>query len=220
MPRVLSLAEFAGKPLVVSFVYTSCYHICPATTRHLAKAVRTAYQALGEESFRVVTIGFDTAFDKPETMRAFAKKQGVALADWRFLSGNQRTIDALARDLGFLYVRSPNGYDHLIQATIIDGEGKVYRQVYGELIQTPLLVVPLMELVFGVKPNEGFMQGLVKRVRLFCTVYDPASDRYKFDYSLFIGIGVGATVLSLLIGYFIREMRRSRSGATSRTKSA
>ena len=33
---------FNGKPLVLSLLYTSCYHICPMTTRHLSKVVEKA----------------------------------------------------------------------------------------------------------------------------------------------------------------------------------
>jgi len=209
--RPVRLAELRGKPLVVSLVYTSCYEICPTTTRHLAKAVRTARQVLGDDSFRVLTIGFDAGFDRPDTMRDFARKQGVDLPSWWFLSGEAETVAALARDLGFLYRRSPKGYDHLLQTTLVDREGRVYRQVYGEVVHTPLLVEPLKELVFGVKPNENLWSGLLNRVRLFCTVYDPSSDRYKFDYSLFIEIAIGATLIGLIAAYLVRETRRARS---------
>jgi len=37
--RNLRMSEFRGKPLVISLIYTSCYHICPTTTQHLAKVV-------------------------------------------------------------------------------------------------------------------------------------------------------------------------------------
>ena len=57
------LSDYRGKPLVVSLVYTSCHHICPTTTQHLAKIVRTARAALGTDSFRVITVGFDTPKD-------------------------------------------------------------------------------------------------------------------------------------------------------------
>ena len=87
-------SELAGKPVVVSMIFTSCHHVCPATTKHLAKAVESAREALGEDSFEVVSIGFDVANDSPQAMAAFARRQNVSDDDkWRFLSatsGNNR----------------------------------------------------------------------------------------------------------------------------------
>ncbi|MDH3763453.1 MAG: SCO family protein [Gammaproteobacteria bacterium] len=194
----VTLDQFRGKPVVLSMVYTSCYQICPMTTRHLSEVVEKARDALGGDSFEVVMVGFDTPVDTPDAMRFFASKQGVYGENWQLLSTDKQTVEALSRDLGFLYFPSSNGFDHLIQASIIDAEGKVYRQVYGQVFDTPLLVDPLIELVLGRSPPEQpLLAGLVNRVKLFCTTYDPARDGYYFDYSLFIGMLIGATIIGI-----------------------
>ena len=100
------LADYRGRPLVVSLVYTSCYHICPTTTQHLAKIVRTAREALGTDSFRVVTIGFDTPKDTPAAMARFAREQRVDLPGWDFLGADAETIRQLTADLGSLLQRA------------------------------------------------------------------------------------------------------------------
>jgi protein SCO1/2 len=52
------------------------------------------------------------------------------------------------------------------------------------------------------------LSGLLDRIRLFCTVYDPASDRYHFDYSLFIQMAIGLAAI-LAVGFFLfRGLRR------------
>ena len=204
------LADFRGKPLVVSLVYTSCYHICPMTTQHLAKVVRTARAALGDDSFSVLTIGFDTPNDTPAAMRQFALDQGVDLPHWRFLSADAVTMAGLTRDLGFIAYRAPHGFDHLIVASVIDPQGRIYRQVYGMNFDTPQLVEPLKELVFGAPTAPSLLTHLGNRIRLFCTVYDPATDSYRFDYSLFIEIFVGLSVIVTVSFLVIREWRRNR----------
>ena len=65
------LADYGGQPLLVSLIFTSCHHVCPTLTRHLKTAVDAAREALGHDSFKVVTIGFDTPNDTPERMRDF-----------------------------------------------------------------------------------------------------------------------------------------------------
>jgi len=153
------LDDFHGRPILVNLVYTSCYHTCPTLTNHLASTVRIALDALGADSFSVLTIGFDATHDTPERMQQFAKDRGIDISNWKFLSADHRTIDALSQDLGFRYFASPKGLDHTIQTTILDGDGRVFRQVYGSSFDAPQLVEPLKELVFGVRANSTSVSG-------------------------------------------------------------
>lgn len=206
------LSDYRGKPLLISFVYTSCYHICPTITRHLARAVKKAQDVLGENSFNVLTIGFDALNDTPAAMHEFARHQNINQSNWKLLSGSQETIDRLARKVGFLYFSSPKGFDHLLQTTLIDRKGKVYGQVYdinGSNFDTPRLVEPLKQLVLGRPANASLLTSLHNRIRLFCTVYDPATGSYYFDYSLYVGIIIGAIILLSIIIWLIREWRRT-----------
>ena len=207
------MSEFRGKPLVISLIYTSCYHICPTTTQHLAKVVRTARAALGPESFNVLTIGFDTPKDTPSAMRQFAQDQNVNIAHWEFLSTDAAAMAGLTRELGFIAYSAPHGFDHLIQATVVDAQGKIYRQVYGMNFDTPLLVEPLKELVFGAPTSPSLLSNLSSRIKLFCTVYDPSSDQYRFDYSIFIGFFIGLISIGTVSFLLIREWRRNRRRA-------
>ena len=209
--RRVAFGDFRGKPLVISLVYTSCYQICPMTTRHLVQAVAKAREALGEKSFHAILVGFDAKTDTPEAMRYFAAQQGVPEQGWSVLSIDAENVEALARDLGFTYFPSAAGFDHIIQTTIADAGGRIYRQVYGQVFDIPLLVEPLKELVLGrPKPSQGFFAGLVDKVRLFCTTYDPARDGYYFDYSLFIGLFIGATIILGGALFLFREILHRR----------
>ncbi len=210
--QTVKLSDYRGKPLVVSLIYTSCYHVCPVITRHLHKMVNIGQQALGPDSFAVITIGFDTPNDTPQAMLGFARQQSVDLPQWRFLSANAATIEGLIKDLGFIYYVSPKGFDHLAQATVIDPQGKVYRQVYGDNFDAPSLVEPLKELVTGVVTQHGGFAGLGDRIRLFCTVYDPASQSYRADYSLFVGMAIGGFILTFTVVFLVREVRRKSRG--------
>ncbi len=212
--RALSMDDLRGKPLVLSLIYTSCARICPMTTRHLARVVDKARAALGKDSFNVALLGFDAYHDSPQAMAYFASKQGVDKRGWYLLSASPDTINALSKELGFEFYASPNGFDHITQATIIDAEGRVYQQLYGETFDTPLLVEPLKELVLGrPKPNQTLLSELIDKVHFFCTSYDPARDAYYFDYSLFIGMAIGASVILAGIITLVREFRRGRRTA-------
>jgi len=178
--------------------------------------VEKAREALGNKSFSIAILGFDTQNDTPQAMISYAKKQGIKNADWSLLSADSDTINALSKQLGFLFFTSPNGFDHIVQASVIDAESVVYTQVYGEVFETPLLVEPLKDLVLGrPKPGQNFLDELVDKVRFFCTAYDPNRDGYHFDYSLFIGLVIGAfIILSGLIFVLFEVLKGRRLGRT------
>jgi len=209
--RGITSHDFLGKPLIISMVYTSCYEICPMTIRHLSKVVDKARETLGEDSFSVAVIGFDTQFDTPQKMKYFAKQQGIDKKGWYALSADADTIAALTKELGFAYFTSPNGFDHVVQASIIDEKGQIYRQVYGETFDTQLLLEPMLDLVLDrPKTNQSFLSNVVDKVRFFCTTYDPRTDSYHFDYSLFIGMIIGFSIILFTILFIIRELRYAK----------
>lgn len=204
------LARLRGKPLVVSMIYTSCHHVCPTITQNLGSAVDIAREALGDDSFSVITVGFDWAIDTPDRMRLYALERRIDVPGWHFLAGEAASIDALSRDLGFQFFPSAKGFDHLTQTTVLDAEGKVYRQIYGVDIDPPSLVEPLKELVFDTPRAAGLVEHWVDTFRLFCTVYDPNSGRYKFDYSIVMTIMVGIVCLGAIATFLVGEWRRAR----------
>jgi len=108
--RGVTSDTFLGKPLIISMVFTSCPQICPITIRHLSSVVEKARETLGEDSFSVLVIGFDTQFDSPLKMKLFAKKQSIDKKGWYALSADADTIAALTKELGFVYFTSPSGF--------------------------------------------------------------------------------------------------------------
>lgn len=208
------IRQFRGKPLLVTLVYTSCADVCPTLIESLYPAVQEAQSALGADSFNVLTVGFDVRADTPERMRLLARERGVDLPNWRFLAADQTNLDALARAVGFAFYSRPGGYDHLAQVSIVDKDGKLYQQVYGAVFEPPVIIEPLKDLVFGRFRPVTSVQSIIDRIKLFCTVYDPNSGRYIFDYSLFVGIAIGLLCLGLILAFLVREWRRPPPGRT------
>ena len=207
--EVVHLSDYRGKPLIVNMVFTACIQSCPLIVQSLYRSVDVAQETFGENAFSVVTIGFDSKTDSPEQMRAYARSQGVDLANWRFLSGDPETIDRLTKTLGFIYFPLPRGFDHLAQTSVIDSEGRIYRQVYGANFNPPAVVEPLKDLIFGRAAELTSLDGLINRIRLFCTLYDSKTGRYGFDYAIFIGFGIAVLTLSGVATVLVRGWRSS-----------
>jgi protein SCO1/2 len=202
--------DFRGRPLLVSFVYTGCGQVCPTTTRFLDKAVREAQRTLGDDAFAVATIGFNMPFDNPAAMAQFARQQGVDARNWKFLSPDTVYVEQLTADFGFACEATAGGFDHVAQLTLVDANGRVARQLYGDTLDPRLLVTALRDVASGREAPASDLGRLLERVRLLCTVYDTRTGKYRLDYALFIEIFAGLTVLGGIAHYLTREWRRQR----------
>jgi protein SCO1/2 len=205
--RNLALSALRGRPTVVSFVYTSCPHVCPTITNNLKRVTDVAAAVLGEDAFNVVTIGFDVANDTPGRMASYARERGIEDANWYFLSADEVTIGRLTTELGFTFEATGGGFEHLTQVTLLDADGRVYRQVYGADMETPMLVEPLKRLAVGERFESASVSALLDGVRLICSVYDPASGRYRFDYSIVVTVLTGVLSLGAFGVFLVRIWR-------------
>jgi protein SCO1 len=207
--RKITTADLRGKPLLVTLIYTSCSDVCPVIIESLAPAAKAAEDTLGKGSFNILTIGFDTRTDTPERMRAFAQAHNVGADNWHFVGSDKETVERLAAAVGFDYFSTVGGFDHMAQVTLLDKTGTIYRQIYGSTFEPPAIVEPLKQLVLGGERSIFSLAGLGDRVKLFCTVYNPVTGRYYFNYALLVSIFVGAGCLLGVLVFLIREARKS-----------
>ncbi len=210
--KPVRLADYRGKPLLVSFIYTGCFQVCPTTTKNLQKAITGTVAVLGTDRFNTVSIGFNQPFDSPQALKAFATQNGIVFPNWEFLSPAPAILDDLTKSFGFSYVATPAGFDHLVQVSIVDGEGKIYRQVYGEALTADLLVEPLKQLVTGAPVAQtNPIADLADRVRILCSVYDPTTGQYRVNYVLIFEIAGFLTFLIYIAWYLWRGLRSGKA---------
>jgi len=206
----IRLADFRGRPLVLSMIYTSCAGVCPTTTQKLAAAVQVARGALGPDGFTVLSVGFDTLRDTPQALREFAAAQRVGDGRWILATGAPEEIEKLANDTGFWFSPGSGIFDHIVQTTLLDARGRVLLQLYGNEFRPLDLAEPLRKAALGAPVSGATPSSLISRVRLLCTVYDARLGRYRTDYSLALSILIA---LSTLIGLLVIVARAWRSAA-------
>jgi protein SCO1/2 len=192
-------------------VFTNCYVVCSGATLNLRDVVRIARETLGDRSFGVLTVGFDSAHDTPSRMLAYGRDRGIVDPQWQFASADAATIRRFTDEIGFTWAASPRGFDHVTQVTVLDADGTVVQQVYGEAFSPPELVEPLKQVLLGRSFERGSLRGLIERVRLYCSVYDPASRRYRFDLSMFAAALPPLLVLGMVGGAIVLVGRRRKS---------
>lgn len=215
--RPQRLSSYRGKPLLVSFIYTGCFEVCPTTTRSLNETVRALQGRFGTNQFNVISVGFNQPADSPQAMKAFAAQHRISQPNWDFLSPPPAIVEPLARDFGFVYEATPAGFDHVLQVSLVDGDGRIVRQVYGDRPAADALGEPMKQLLVGAPlPEATALETIIDQIRLLCTVYDPKTGTYRVDYRIAIEAAGGLTFIIAVAVYMFNEWR-SRRRARRRT---
>ncbi len=127
--QAVSLKDFRGSAIAVSFIYTRCPlpQFCPLIDRRFAEVQRIAAgdPAL-QGKIRLISISFDPKFDRPEMLRAHAKKAGADPQVWRFATADEAIVDRMAAEFGINVIRETDGtITHNLRTAVIDPAGRV-----------------------------------------------------------------------------------------------
>lgn len=209
--RTVRLADYRGKPLLVNVIYTGCAHVCPTTTLALHRAIAGMRGQFGPRQFNIVSIGFNQPNDSPAALRAFAAQQRIRDENWDFLSPRREDVAALTRELGFTYAATPAGFDHVLQVTLIDAQGRIARQIYGDQFNAAAIGEPLRDLISGrLLSGSVSLADLLDHVRILCSVYDDEIGRYRVDYTLPLQVAGGVTFIIAMVWFGLNELRTQR----------
>jgi protein SCO1/2 len=111
----ISMRELRGKPVVVTFLYTTCEDTCPVQ----AQTMRGALDQLGHD-LPAVAVAVDPPRDTPERARAFLSEQR-ALGRIDFVLGSRRQLKPLW-DGYFIQPQSVT-QEHNARFTLVDANG-------------------------------------------------------------------------------------------------
>jgi protein SCO1 len=202
--RVVPLSTYFGdKPVILSLVYFTCPMLCPMVEHGLLDALKGMSFDVGKQ-FTVLTVSFDPhdtpqmAQEKEATYLGLYGRKGAAQG-WHWLTGDQASITALTRAVGFRYNYMPGTgqYAHATAIVVLTPQGKVSRYFYG--IQYPAggLRLALVEA------SHDRIGSPVDALLLFCCAYDPATGKYGLLVSRLLMIGGGMTIVTLGTLFFM-----------------
>jgi protein SCO1/2 len=86
-----------GRPVVLSFIFTSCTTICPMISATLAQVQRKLGPA--RDQVHLVSISIDPEFDTPARLREYASKLGAG-PEWNHYGGTLSASQAVQRAFG------------------------------------------------------------------------------------------------------------------------
>lgn len=136
----VSLSDFRGKVVVMSFLYTSCPTVCPAITQNFINAMEELDDSVGKDVV-FVAVSVDPERDTVEQVRKYSEKRGL-LNRWQYLTGERSELEKVWRDYNiFVNVSWRDEYgnylvDHTATAIVVDREGNL-RLVYPGVTWNP-----------------------------------------------------------------------------------
>jgi protein SCO1 len=125
------LADYRGKVVAVTFIFTLCADTCPVLTPMMS-FVQDQLGADFGEKIHFVSITVDPERDTPEVLKEYAQAFGANLSGWSFLTGTPDAIRDLTRRYGVFAAKTANGrIDHTFLTSIIDQRGILRVQYLG-----------------------------------------------------------------------------------------
>src|SRR5262249_20622061 len=171
--RIVRLGDFLGRrPVILAPVYYRCPLLCNQLVSGLARSLRPLALDTGRD-FDVVAFSINP--DEPANLAGPKKAEALKQYDrpgtdagWHFLTGEEESITALARAIGFRYTFNPRTglYAHAAGLVIVTPAGRIARYFYG--IDFPPRE---LEIELG-RARAGSIGNPIGRLLLYCYDYD------------------------------------------------
>ena len=212
-----------GKPAVLALVYFQCPMLCSEELDGLTQALAMVHLDPSKD-FNVLIISIDPN-DKPEDA---AKKKALYTrryarpgteAGWHFLTGQQPSIDAMTKAIGFGYVRVPSSdgkttqFAHASSIQIVTPDAHI-AQYYLGVEYSP------KDLLLGLIEASGNKIGSpVANILTYCYHYDPHRNKHSLIIARVVQFGGMITVAGLggfMFLMFRRDLKLGREHALTR----
>ena len=139
----VTLGDYFGrKPVILVIGYYKCPMLCNATFNGMVEALNDMRWSIGRE-FEIIHVSIDpteTSQLAAAKKKTYLKRYGRAGASdgWHFLTGDQRSIQLLAEQVGFRYVYDPQikQYAHPGGLILLTPQGKVTKYFAGRHLLT------------------------------------------------------------------------------------
>jgi protein SCO1/2 len=144
--RPVNLAQYRGKAVLVTFIYTHCPDVCPLIVSYM----KTAQTLLGPKAGRlqIVAVSTDPRGDTPKTVASFLKEHGMS-GHMEYLIGSRRQLGRVWKAWNIAARPAKSGRDLVEHSALIYGiaaDGKLTTLYPANFAPSQLVHdVPLLE---------------------------------------------------------------------------
>jgi protein SCO1/2 len=127
----VTLADYRGKVVAVTFILTMCTTTCPILTPMMSFVQDQLGRDFGAK-ISFVSITVDPERDTAEVLQQYAQSFGANFAGWSFLTGTPEAIRDVAQRYGVYASKAANGdVEHTFLTSIVDPHGILRVQYLG-----------------------------------------------------------------------------------------
>jgi len=136
--QAVSLSEFHGQALAITFFYTRCPlpDYCPRLSKNFEEASqKLAGMPDAPTNWHFLSISFDPKSDSPSVLKAYGEMYQYNPAHWSFLTGPPDKISELADVSGVVFQRDGVLLNHNLRTLIVDANSHLQTvfQIGGDL---------------------------------------------------------------------------------------
>ena len=132
--ETVSLGGFQGNVVILTAVYASCPHTCPAILSQ-TKAAIAELSPVERAGLRVIAVTMDPESDSPDVLRELAKNHGMQPPLYHLVTGDPIDVERLLDRMEIARQRDPETgvISHANLFLLVDRDGRIaYRLGLGE----------------------------------------------------------------------------------------
>jgi protein SCO1 len=194
---------FASKPTLLVLGYFHCPMLCTFINNGLIEAIQELRISVGRD-FNVVDLSIDShetsslaAMKKAEYVKLYGRR-GAEHA-WHFLTGDEMSIQRIARETGFHFAYDPqsNEFAHPSGVIVLTPKGKISRYFFGVNFSPN----ELREAILAAAKDEN--GSVIQRLALICYHYNSITGKYGGLVMSIVRFSSVATVVAVALSIFL-----------------
>jgi protein SCO1 len=128
----VTLSQFAGKVVAVTFVYTRCPfpNFCFRLTNNFARLQKRFASEMGRDLI-LLTVSLDPVHDQPEALAEYGRTWNVDPKGWHLLTGPPADVQKFCERFGVAFYPDEGQLIHSLHTLIIDRQGKLAANLEG-----------------------------------------------------------------------------------------
>ena len=130
--RRVTLSQWAGKVVAVTFIYTSCPlpDYCFRLSNNFSQLNQRFAGRMGRDLV-LLSISFDPVHDQPKVLAKYASTWKADPESWHFLTGPLDEVKAVSRQFGLNFWPDEDYLTHSLHTLVIDRRGRLAADFEG-----------------------------------------------------------------------------------------
>jgi len=136
--KTIHLAQFSGKPLLLTFIYTRCPvpDFCPRMSRNFSEVLRQLQASPAAfAKAQLLSISIDPEYDKPQVLRDYGDLYvgniDPGFKHWQFASASPAEVRKAADFFGLSYNQNEGQIVHTLRTVLIGADGRIAKVYDG-----------------------------------------------------------------------------------------